>query len=156
MGFNKCKCHSLKVTKEELKNYMDYGDNIRSIEDEILVLRTNLERVTPRISDSPMGGNKDPDKMTMPIHHLCELENELERVMVRKLSVRLRIEKAIEVLLTEREQKIVRYRYFEGMKWVEICVKMNYEWAQTHRLHARLLMKLEHPKCECKDPKGPC
>ena len=40
------------------------------------------------------------------------------------------------------ERVIARYRYIEGLHWEQICVKINYSWRQTHRLHSDMIDKL--------------
>ena len=149
MNCDGCDKKGLRVTKKELQDYMSLDENIKSIENEILNIRTQLERITPILSSDPKGGNKDPDKMTMPIHHLIKLEESLNDVVIEKLTRRKEIERIICLLLTEAEQRIVRYRYFEGMKWEEICVRISYEWAQTHRKHSDILIKLNDPCRDC-------
>lgn len=54
----------------------------------------------------------------------------------------IEIEKAIECL-EPLERTLIRLYYAEGKTWEEVCVAIHYEWAQTHRIHARALSKLK-------------
>lgn len=58
------------------------------------------------------------------------------------VALQLDIEHAIETL-EPIEREIVRLRYIDGLEWHQICAEINYEWTQTHRIHARVLRKLE-------------
>ena len=57
------------------------------------------------------------------------------------VALQLDIEHAIETL-EPIERELVRLRYIDGKDWYQICMAINYEWAQTHRIHARALRKL--------------
>ena len=54
----------------------------------------------------------------------------------------LAIETAIE-RLEPTARMLLRYRYMDGLKWEEVCVRMNYSWRQTHRLHGEALRQLK-------------
>ena len=54
----------------------------------------------------------------------------------------IEIERAIEHL-EPLERTIIRLYYVEGLTWEEVCVAIHYEWAQTHRIHAKALAKLK-------------
>lgn len=53
----------------------------------------------------------------------------------------LAIEAAIESL-DPTARLLCRYRYVDGLKWEEVCVRMNYSWRQVHNLHRRALEAL--------------
>ena len=55
----------------------------------------------------------------------------------------LRIEKALESL-NPTERELIRLRYIDGADWTEVAATINYEWAQTHRVHARALAKIKN------------
>ena len=68
-----------------------------------------------------------------------------QKLMSKKLAVliegQLNIEKAIESL-SPTERELIRLRYVDGAEWAEIGEALHYEWAQTHRIHARALNKI--------------
>lgn len=45
------------------------------------------------------------------------------------------IESEIDVLSDGRERSVLRYRYVNGLKWEEICMKMPCSWDTVHRWH---------------------
>lgn len=54
----------------------------------------------------------------------------------------LAIETAIGSLEDSELRQLMRYKYIDGMKWEEVCLAIGYEWAQTHRKHAKALKLL--------------
>lgn len=58
------------------------------------------------------------------------------------VALQLDIERAIETL-DPIERDLVRLRYIDGLEWHQVCAAINYEWTQTHRIHARALQKLK-------------
>ena len=107
------------MTKEQLRQY-------RSIKIET----SQLER---RIAELEGHGHYD---ITDPIRTLYR--QKLEELV----DGQIRIEKAIESL-TPTERELIRLRYIDGAEWIDVAETINYEWAQTHRVHARALAKIK-------------
>lgn len=40
------------------------------------------------------------------------------------------------------ERMLIRYRFFEGLKWEQVFIKLSYSQKQTFRLYSRILKKL--------------
>ena len=109
------------MTKEQLRYY-------RSIKIET----SQLER---RIIELEMLGHDDD--ITQPLR-------DLYREKLRELiDGQLRIEKAIESL-NPTEMELMRLRYIDGADWNDVADTIHYEWAQTHRVHARALAKIKN------------
>lgn len=108
------------MTKEQLRQY-------RSIKIEA----SQIER---RIAELEGCGHYD---ITDPLRVLYR--KKLEELV----AVQLRIEKAIESL-NPTERELMRLRYIDGVDWTEVAATINYEWAQTHRVHARALRKISN------------
>lgn len=64
-----------------------------------------------------------------------------ERIEVAK-SILFEIELAIQGLEDGRVRSVMRYRYVNGMKWEEICMKMPCSWNSVHRWHRNGLIHL--------------
>ncbi len=60
------------------------------------------------------------------------------------ITERTRIEDLIDMLEDPLERAVMRYKYIDRLKWEEVCVKINYEWSQTHRIHRSALNHLEN------------
>jgi DNA-directed RNA polymerase specialized sigma subunit len=55
----------------------------------------------------------------------------------------LKIEKAI-ADLNPTERELMRLRYIDGAEWNDVADTIHYEWAQTHRVHAKALAKIKN------------
>lgn len=104
------------MTKEQLKAYRD-------IKRELSELKA-LMRETERL---------DLDELRLLYVNKC---NELTAAL-RK------IEQAIETL-EPTERTLMRLRYIEGRHWQDICLRIHYSWAQTHRIHAQALLNIKN------------
>ena len=103
------------MTKEQLR---DYG-NIKKELDSLEVIRRKIDK---------LGSSELID------HYKTQSE---------KLSGELlRIEMAFDTL-NYTERTLMRLRYIEGLSWQAICGRINYSWQQTHRIHARALVKIK-------------
>ena len=109
------------MTKEELRQY-------RSIKIEI----SQIER---RIIELEMLGH-DYD-IVQPLRDLYREK------LADLIDGQLKIERAIEGL-NPTERELMRLRYIDGADWTEVAATINYEWAQTHRVHARALAKIKN------------
>lgn len=109
------------MTKEQLREY-------RSIKIET----SQLER---RIIELELLGHDDD--IVQPLRDLYR-----EKLM-SLIEGQLRIERAIESL-NPTERELMRLRYIDGVDWTEVAATIHYEWAQTHRVHARALAKIKN------------
>lgn len=109
------------MTKEQLRNY-------RKIKDEYTQIEQRLQCLERR-----------PESEEDILRPLREFYREKLEALA---TTQLEIERAIEDL-SYTERKLVRLRYIDGMEWHQVCVGINYSWQQTHRIHARVLEKLE-------------
>lgn len=109
------------MTKEHLRNYRSIAREIDQLEERIIRLE--------------MKGHNDD--ITLPLRNLY-------REKLKKLiDGQLKIEKAIESL-NPTERELMRMRYIDGEEWIDISATIHYEWAQTHRIHARALNKIKN------------
>lgn len=131
------------MTKERLRKY-------RQIERERKQLLEKLEEVEaalyyPKIqqmTDMPRGGLKEGNPQEdLAIHHI-ELQRQYNAKLVELAAEQLAIEQAIESL-DPTARMVMRYRYIDGLKWEEVCVKIDYSWTQTHHIHGEALKQLK-------------
>ena len=109
------------MTKEQLRQY-------RSIKIEACQIERRIEELERCKAD--LG-------ITQPLR--CLYREKLAEL----IDVQLKIEKAIENL-NPTERELMRLRYIDGADWTEVAATINYEWAQTHRVHARALAKIKN------------
>lgn len=109
------------MTKEQLRNYRNIKKEYRQIEQRL----RNLE--------------KRPESEEEILRPLREYyATKLEEL----IQMQLRIEQAIETL-EPIERELIRFRYFDGLPWHRIAVKISYSEQQTHRFHSNALQKLK-------------
>ena len=109
------------MTKEQLRQY-------RSIKIEISQIESRIEEMERHKADLDI---------TQPLRDLYR------KKLAELVEGQMRIEEAIESL-NPIERELVRLRYFDGADWTEVAATINYEWAQTHRVHARALAKIRN------------
>ena len=108
------------MTKEQLRQYRSIKIETSQLERRI----KELERV------------EHPDI----VQPLQDLYRDKLGVLIES---QLRIEKAIEDL-NPTERELMRLRYIDGADWNDVADTIHYEWAQTHRVHARALAKIKN------------
>ena len=103
------------MSKEELRNY-------QAIQRELTHLEAFLRKVER--------------------YEIEELRVEYAKKCADLANRLLKIEKAIETL-GPTERTLMRLRYIDGLQWQAICMRINYSWQQTHRIHKNALIKLK-------------
>lgn len=109
------------MTKEQLREY-------RSIKIEVSQIARRIEELE--------GLGHDAD-ITQPLRELYREK------LASLIEGQLRIEKAIEEL-NPTERELIRLRYIDGAEWIDIAEAIHFEWAQTHRIHAKALAKIKN------------
>ena len=132
------------MTKDDLKNY-------EFLRREVIRLRERLEEIDSRIS-SP----KIPVINGMPHAPLQSSTSAQEDMLIKAMELRelyytklQEMQKRlyeVEMSISDLEpisRVLLRYRYLDGKTWEEICEKLDYSWAQVHRLHTKALEQLK-------------
>lgn len=102
------------MTKEQLREYRQIKTELAALE----VLARKVER-----------------------YGTDELRADYDQKREKLAAELLRIEDAIETL-DSTERTLMRLRYIDGLSWQAIALRISYSWQQTHRIHARALIKL--------------
>jgi len=131
------------ITKEELRGHYRLKQETIELEETIEKLQLQAQSVgATRITGAPTGSGS-PDKITDNLARIEELilyyQQKLEKLLIQQK----RIEEAIESLPVN-ERLLMRYRYIDGLEWVDVAAKMNYSWRQTHRIHGMALKRIEN------------
>lgn len=109
------------MTKEQLRNFKKIKDEYSQIEQRLQALESCPESEV---------------ELVLPL-------KEFYREKLADLAAaQLEIERAIETL-DYVERKLVRLRYIDGLPWYRVANGIHYGKQQTHRIHARVLKKLE-------------
>ena len=134
------------MTKEQLKNYVILKEEREQLRRQLDELEATLYYPKiQRLSDMPSTSSKENTLELMVARHL-ELQDKYEAKLAEMTAEMLRIEETIEKL-DPTARMLFRYRYLDGLKWEEVCVRMNYSWMQTHRIHTNALNKLSEVEC---------
>ena len=130
------------MTKYELMQYRWILKNIEKLEEKLLEIDTQLQRITTRYTLVSVSRTGSRDVMGELIIKKIEIEEEINKKLQESYRKLNEIEKAIKKL-DEREKLLIRLRYIYGKSWGEICDEMNYSWKQIHRIHKQALDKLK-------------
>lgn len=129
------------MTKKELQELYWIKRNIQYLENKLIELESEATRVTTRLSLTPKGSGKNADKLSEVVCRIVTVQNQINDMLSQSYEFMARIERAIE-RLPPREGFLIRLRYLELKSWESICVEMNYQWAQVHRIHSDALKLL--------------
>lgn len=142
--------HSAKIrernerVKQWLWRYREAKKDIRRLEEELRELMESQESASAiGYSDMPKGSLEQSDLSD----YLVEREKvwrKIQKARYKRIMVFQEIKGAIDRLPSADERMVMSCRYLElnGYKeksWEEICVITGYEWAKTHRIHAKSL-----------------
>ena len=109
------------MTKEQLRNYRKIKDEYSQIEQRLQALENCPE---------------SEEDILEPLRQFYREK------LAELAALQLSIEKAIETL-DYTERKLIRLRYIDGLPWYRVAAAIHYGKQQTHRIHARILRKIE-------------
>lgn len=127
--------------KQRLNGYNHVRMERRQILDQIYRLETRLTAPGSQNLDGMPRGSGKGDALAESVARLADLRDLYREKEIELTQALIDIEHLIENL-DPVERVIARYRYIDGMHWEQICVKVNYSWRQTHRIHSEMLDKL--------------
>ena len=129
------------MTKDRLRNYANLKEECEQLRRQLEELEATLYYPKiQRLNGMPSAPSKENTLELMIARHV-ELQEKYEAKIAEMTAEMLQIEVAIETL-DPTARMLLRYRYMDGLKWEEVCVRMNYSWMQTHRIHANALNQL--------------
>ena len=127
------------MTKARLRAYRDLKLERDHLEAMVAALEYGLSGIN-------MDGMPRSGKISDPTGNQAIDHTQVKEMYLRKVAeldeALIEIERVIECL-DPLERTLIRLYYAEGLTWEEVCVAIHYEWAQTHRIHARALAKLK-------------
>lgn len=127
--------------KQYLKSYQKALRRENDILEEIQQLRT--EKMFPATHMEGLPGAAGPSDLSSYMAKIDELIEQLKEEYLKRILLRERIEKDINQLRDEDEKAVLRYRYIQGMKWEDACVRIGFSWNHTHRIHSNALANLK-------------
>lgn len=127
--------------KRYLMSYRWAKKQEERILEEIQELR--MDKMFPSTVNDGMPKGSEQRDLSDYAAKLDELIQELKEERLEKIKRLQSIERVIKEIDNEDAQTILRLRYIDGLKWEEVCVSINYEWAQMHRIHERALREIK-------------
>ena len=128
--------------KRELSNIKKIRYEIKALEDAITEIETRLTRISPVLSDMPMGGS-GADKMTDGVASMIELKEKLSRKICEYNKHITEVTEKI-LQMDDPTYRTVLYRYYVLNDSLEkISVAINYSYHYTCRMHGYALLEFE-------------
>ena len=131
------------MTRDTLKKYWDLKAEAEQLETEIQYLYETCI-ASPRLDGNFGNGNsvKPVSDVTFKFaDKAAKLHTKLLMKRYEIMTVLEEIEDAIDGL-EPLERRLMREYYINGRKWSEVCEKIGYAHAQTHRIHKAILEKM--------------
>lgn len=129
------------MTKERLQQYRQLQRELRQIQDRIMEVESAM--YSPR--NQRLTGMPSAHSAESVMEKLVDKHRELEALYQEKLMTiteeLLAIEKAI-AALEPTLRLLMRYRYVDGYRWEDICVRMNYSYQGVHKVHRKALKRI--------------
>ena len=123
--------------KDFLKSYNKAKMKIWRLEEELEELRQN--KISPSIINDGMPHASNVSDLSGYAAKVDEIERNIMRQRYLCVCTFQDVRGHIDAMTEEREKVLLTYRYLRGMKWEDICVKMDYSWKHMHRIHADAL-----------------
>ena len=128
--------------QKRLREYQDIKREITQLRDklgeiEAVLMHPRIQRINDMPS-APVRGYAQEDMIARHILLQELYSDKLQQLTAKQMETEQLIDG-----LQPRHRTLLRYRYVDGLKWEEICVKMGYCWRQVHRIHREALTELE-------------
>ena len=130
------------TAKEYLRQLINIDSDINDYQDEVLRIRTGMERMTPQLSGMPMG-TPDPDKLGNKMDGLISWQDKLNEAVDE--ACRLKVE-ALDLIGQMEDStlgRLLRKHYIYGKPFTLISLEMGYEYYWTCQLHGRALQEFD-------------
>lgn len=129
------------MTKQNLQRYREIMLEAEQLQEQMKRLESTIIFPSQKLKDLPPS-SFDNDKMAKIVEKLLALQDLYAKKLSDSCAAQLEVESYISSL-PEREQRLMRYRYIEGLTWEQVADKMGYGWAQIHRIHNKALETLK-------------
>ena len=130
------------MDKTELKKYISLKEEAEELRQQAEYLEEDIRSLKATVIDGMPKGSGVNDNIGNLVARVDKLRRDYLFKYDSALCQLYRIERVIEGLEDETERRLMRKRYIQGLQWEDICVDLHYEWAQIHRIHARVLKRI--------------
>lgn len=129
------------MTRKDLQDFRKLIIERASLQNQIKELDAQIQHITPSYGAQPRGG-KSADNADK-ILKLVELKKDYECKDNNIADRQIKIEAVINQLADPVERAVLRLRYISNMSWTDIQIAVNYERAQTFRVHTKAIKNFE-------------
>ena len=134
------------MTKEELRSYRHLLLETEQIREQLQRMESRMYSPRGQIfSSTPHSATGRGRSMEDLVAAHIRLTDKYKQRLYELESDRLRIENALDSLPSP-ERQVLRARYIDGLEWDDVCTRVRFSWAQTHRIHASGLRRLLEEK----------
>ena len=130
------------TAKEYLRQLIDIDEDIQDYQDEILRIRTGMEKMTQQLSGMPMG-TPDPDKLSAKMDGLIMWQERLNKAVDEACRLKVVVMDILEQMPNETTRRIVWKRYIAGKPFTLISVELSYSYHRTCHLHGQALREFD-------------
>ena len=130
------------TAKEYLRQLIDIDEDIQDYQDEILRIRTGLEKMTPQLSGMPIG-TPDPDKLSAKMDGLIMWQERLNKAVDEACRLKVVVMDILEQMPNETTRRILWKRYIAGKPFTLISVELSYSYHRTCHLHGQALREFD-------------
>lgn len=127
------------MTQQELEACQKAHEKISSLEERILRLRSQAERLTQILRQS-QGKSKEKDKLAAYVAVLEKLEQQRAAELIDAEKSMQEFEAWLETLPLQ-QAKIMRLRYEKGLHWKEIVKATHFSKRHCYRIHDAALKR---------------
>jgi DNA-directed RNA polymerase specialized sigma subunit len=126
--------------KISLKQIRNQREKVESIKERIARLRSAMLMGNKQLTEMP-GSKEVRDRLANDMVKLIELEHELFGEVI-SMEHNITRAKALIETLPEQQQRILRFRYIDGLSWRKVAQKANYSQDHCFALHRAALNNL--------------
>lgn len=134
------------TAKEYLRQVKTARDAKNRLLNEAQALMDQATKITSSISPARAGGG-DGRKIENAAIRLADLSAEFSAQAMAYADIEREVMDTINSI-PEPYATLLYLRYFEGMTWEHLAVKMNYSWRHVHRVHAEALAIIDGIVCQ--------
>ena len=133
------------TVKHYLQRAFIINRQILSDEAQLEVIKTDLERITPMLSDMPKGAQVG-SKIEKGVAVMVDLKSKLEDELKGLYEAKAEISNVIDLVPDESAKPVLQMRYLALMPFKDIAERLNYTERQIYNLHDYALTLVEIPE----------
>ena len=136
------------TTKEFLSLYEMTDQRIEELNERIIRLRSQAEKITPPYTENTGGQNPNmnTDKIPALVEMIMQEEKRTQDYIAEIAQTRKDIEAAIYAVKDAKLSTLLMMRYMQHRSWEQIAVIMHYSYVHiVHRMHPEALKAVKIP-----------